>query len=89
MFKKTLTATLMLGASTVATAEDFDPAQHLAEHCTRCHTDSVYTRPNRRATSPAKLARITRRCEKNLATGLFDDEVDLLVKYLNDTYYKF
>jgi len=89
MFKLTLAAVALLGVSTTVAAEEFNPAQHLAEKCTSCHTDDFYTRPDRRAKSLGQLKRIVRRCETNLGTGLFDDEIDTLAVYLNDTYYKF
>jgi len=89
MLKQALTLSTLLLASHIAVAQDFDPAQHLADNCTRCHTDNFYTRPDRKAKSLASLGRIVRRCETNLGTGLFEDEVDELVTYLNDTYYKF
>jgi len=89
MFKQILIVGALLAFSTTASAEDFDPAQHLQEHCTRCHTDSMYTRTNRRAKSLPQLKRIVRRCETNLGTGLFDDEIKLMANHLNDAYYKF
>ena len=89
MYKQILTAGALLALSTASTAADFDPAQHVEEQCTRCHTDDIYTREKRRAKSIKQLGRIVRRCETNLATGLFDDELEEVVTYLNDTYYKF
>ena len=89
MFKQILTAGALLALATGASTEDFNPAQHHETQCTRCHGVDVYTRQNRRAKSLKQLGRIVRRCEANLATGLFDDELEELVTHLNDTYYKF
>ncbi len=89
MFRLILPAAVLLGFASSVAAEGFNPAQHLAEKCSSCHSDDFYTRPDRRAKSLGQLKRIVRRCETNLGTGLFDDEIDTLANYLNDTYYKF
>ena len=89
MFRHTLIIGALISLSTSATAEDFDPAHHLETQCSSCHGDTIYTRPDRRAKSLKQLGRIVRRCERNLATGLFDDEVDILTNHINETYYKF
>jgi cytochrome c553 len=79
---------LSLAAST-ATAEDFDAKSFLAEKCSSCHGTKVYSRPNPRVKSLDKLAAQVRRCDANVGTGLFDEDIDAVVKYLNVNFYKF
>jgi mono/diheme cytochrome c family protein len=79
---------LSLVASTAA-AEDFDAKSFLAEKCSSCHGTEVYSRPNPRVKSLDKLAVQVRRCDANVGTGLFDEDIDAVVKYLNVNFYKF
>lgn len=72
-----------------AQAGDFDPAQFLQDKCSRCHGSEVYSRPNPRVKSLDKLEAQVRRCDANVGTGLFDEDIAALVKHLNDSYYKF
>ena len=55
----------------------------------RCHDTSVYTRDNRRVTSYPGLQAQVERCDANLGTKLFPDDLALLVDHLNSNYYKF
>lgn len=66
------------------------------QHCIACHeriTDgapaSLYTRDNRLVTSLDGLRAQVRRCEQNLELRWFDEDVDNVVDYLNQTYYHF
>lgn len=70
-------------------AADFDPADFLAKHCTRCHDERVYTRDNRRSQNLQQLEAQVRRCDANFGTRLFDEDINTLVNYLNQHYYKF
>jgi cytochrome c553 len=86
---------LCLGASlactgTLAAAADAGHGKTLVQdNCTSCHDDGVYTRKDRKVTSLAGLGKQVRRCELSLGLQWFDDDVDDVVAYLNDTYYKF
>lgn len=60
-----------------------------ASQCLRCHGTEVFTRPDRKVTDLAALESQVRRCDANLDTNWFDDEVLDVVAYLNQTYYKF
>ena len=87
-YKLLVLATLLpLCASTQAA--DFDPAGFLAENCSRCHDERVYTRPERRVQNPQQLEAQVRRCDANFGTRLFDEDIATLVKHLNDNYYRF
>ncbi|MDX5152492.1 MAG: hypothetical protein R3188_08455 [Acidiferrobacterales bacterium] len=58
-------------------------------HCTACHTSTVYTRPNHTVKSIGGLVGRVNACSSNLGLNLSQDQVNDVVKYLNDTYYKF
>ena len=51
--------------------------------------DSIYTRPDHRVTTLPGLHKQVTRCEQSLGLTWFDDEVDAVATYLNDTFYKF
>lgn len=70
-------------------ASNFDPADFLAEHCSRCHDEQIYTRDDRRSQNLQQLEAQVRRCDANFGTQLFDEDITALVQYLNQHYYKF
>lgn len=83
------TFTSALLCNTSAQAVDFDAEHFVQEKCTRCHTDSVYSRPDRRMKSMDQLEAQVRRCDANVGTTLFDEEISAVVKFLDDQYYQF
>jgi len=86
----TLIATLLLSATGQLLAADIDHGKALKEeNCMGCHDDGVYTRKDRRVTSLEGLEKQVRRCELTLGLQLFDDDVNDVVSYLNQTFYKF
>jgi cytochrome c2 len=60
-----------------------------ASQCLKCHGTEVFTRPDRKVADLAALESQVRRCDANMDTNWFDDEVLDVVAYLNKTYYKF
>jgi hypothetical protein len=70
-------------------AQAADGKQLVEKNCTSCHDDSVYTRKDRRVTTLEGLKKQVKRCELNLGLKWFDDEVNAVADYLNDTYYRF
>lgn len=58
-------------------------------NCISCHGVETYTRPDRKITSLEALAARVRACDANLGTQLFDEDIDKITAYLNETYYKF
>jgi len=80
---------LTVTATGTAQAADFDPQQFLAEKCSGCHGTEVYSRPNPRVKNLAGLEAQVRRCDANIGTGLFEDDIAALVEHLNASYYKF
>jgi hypothetical protein len=86
----TVTCTLLLAGAPLAQAADAERGKKLvAENCTACHDDSVYTRKQRRVNSMDDLKKQVKRCEFNLDLAWFDEDVSDVVSYLNSTYYKF
>lgn len=63
-------------------------ALHQAQ-CTACHDSGVYTRENRRVRSVEGLLGQVEFCNKNLGGKLSREQVNDLVQYLNQAYYKF
>lgn len=82
-------AAVLFALASVATAADFDAADYHEKSCTRCHDDGVYTREDRRIQDYAKLEAQVARCDANLGTKLFPDDLQLLTDYLNDSFYHF
>ena len=72
-----------------AGAETFDPASYHQNTCMRCHGTEIYTRENRRVTSFRALQAQVARCDANLGTKLFPEDLGQLVKHLNEQYYRF
>jgi mono/diheme cytochrome c family protein len=76
-----------------------DAAKGAAMHekdCVACHVrrvggdgTSMYTRADRKATTPAKLKAQIALCNSELGTGYFPEEEEHVAAYLNLQYYKF
>lgn len=61
-----------------------------ASRCMECHTPASFADPaNRKVKDFAALEKQVRRCDANLSTNWFDDEILDVVAYLNQMYYKF
>ena len=64
--------------------------------CVSCHAakfagdpDRMYTRPDHRVKTPAKLLAQVQACNTNLAKGYFPEEEEHIAAYLNMQFYKF
>ena len=80
----------MVTISPATTAADTGHCQNLVkEHCSGCHDDGIYTREERRVTTLDGLQNQVRRCDINLGLKWFDDDINDVVTYLNNQYYKF
>lgn len=69
-----------------------DTAQGKALHdkqCVACHDSSVYTRANRRVKSPEGLIGQVNNCVRQTDAKLDRDQINNLVKYLDESFYKF
>ena len=82
-------ATAVLAAAIASPAGAFDAESYHAQNCMRCHDTSVYTREDRRIRSYPALQAQVERCDAQLETKLFPDDLAGLVDYLNDSYYQF
>ena len=80
----------LVGATNPLLAADSDQGKALhQEHCGRCHDDGVYTRKDRRVKDMAGLTRQVKRCEQSLGLTWFDEDINNVVTYLNESYYQF
>jgi hypothetical protein len=91
MYRNARIALASLSITLVAplNAADFQPDRYHEQNCTRCHDSTVYTRDDRRIGSYPALQSQVQRCDANLGTRLFPDDLGSLVDYLNDRYYHF
>lgn len=87
---------LSLPISSIAKAEANDsstPALSGAalyqNKCQGCHDTQVFTRPTRKIKTLESLGKQVRLCNHNLGTGWFDEEVDAVIHYLNQSFYHF
>jgi mono/diheme cytochrome c family protein len=88
----TLLVTMAIGSP----AQAADAQKLHQENCVSCHTSMVggdgselYTRENRLVKSFDSLVTQVNRCNVNLGTGWFDEEVESVARYLSENYYKF
>jgi mono/diheme cytochrome c family protein len=58
--------------------------------CLRCHqTNQLFTRKDRKVKTLPQLNSQVRKCDAQLNTHLFHDEIEDVVAYLNQAHYKF
>ncbi|HFC92125.1 MAG TPA: hypothetical protein ENJ51_04860 [Leucothrix mucor] len=63
---------------------------YAASDCVRCHqSNEMFTRKDRKVKTLIALNSQVRKCDSQLSTNLFDDEIEDVVAYLNKAYYKF
>jgi len=87
-----LISILLFTALPMQSALPVDSAQGKKLHdanCVKCHSTSVYTRPDRKITSLAALNERVVGCTHAAQVTLTDDEQKSLVQYLNEQFYKF
>ena len=94
MKKILLALTLMLGApslfaDSMLLGDGKKGEAIVGSHCVACHTSTIYTRPNRTVKSIGGLVARVNGCSANLGLNLSRDQVNDVVKYLNDSFYKF
>ena len=74
----------------IAELVDAHPGKLLHDaNCISCHDSKVYTREDHKMQDLTQLAAQVRRCDANLGTSLFDEELDQITEYLNKDFYKF
>ena len=81
----------VLAAGDAATGKTLHEKDCVACHARRFGGDpaKIYTRADRKATTPAKLNAQIAVCNSELGTGYFPEEEEHLATYLELTYYKF
>lgn len=73
-----------------ATAADIENGDDLHfENCTGCHQEEIYTQDNRNVRSMQRLVLQVRFCKDTLELSWFDEDVDDVAEFLNQTYYHF
>jgi len=88
---------LLLGTTSVAWAGNVDSGRELhQENCISCHQakmggdgSGIYTREDRRIDSYQALNDQVRRCKTSLGVPWPEHQIDDVITYLNETYYKF
>ena len=92
-----LLALAVSSGALAARATDVDAGRKLVEEkrCEACHArkagseaGAMYTRPERHVTSLSKLRSQVALCNSDLNLGLFPDEEEQVVEYLDATYYR-
>jgi len=70
--------------------------QLVKQHCIACHAaqfggdgSKIYTREDHKIKTSEGLLAQVERCNHNVGTHFNPDQINDIVKYLNDTYYKF
>lgn len=92
---RSILATFLIITASAAQADALllgDAAKGKALHdryCTGCHDNGVYTRADRSVGSAEGLIGRVKLCNTQLKTGLSKDEMNDVVKYLNDSFYRF
>jgi len=88
---------LLFTLSSVVHAADPQRGRELhKENCISCHASmmggdgtGIYTRPDRRIESLDALYKQVRRCKTSLGVPWPEDQIDDVVAYLNQNFYKF
>ena len=85
-----LSSLLFLAVASGAQAADPNEGKVLVDkNCYSCHGNEVYTRNERKVTTPDGLKKQVQRCELALGLRWFDDQIENATAYLNDSFYKF
>lgn len=92
LINKTLLANLitilLLSAPVYAFDSDNGKTLH-NENCVRCHDDSMYTRKDRKTQSYSLLRERIVQCEIMTELIWFEEEIDDVTAYLNESFYHF
>lgn len=76
--------------ASTAVGLDAHPGKILHDaNCISCHDAKVYTRVERKVLDYIQLAAQVKRCDANLGSRLFDEDLAQITDYLNQAYYKY
>lgn len=89
--KQILVTVLMMTAvvSLPATASDAVGKQLIDSQCQQCHDNSIYTRKNSIIQSLPELMARVEFCENANNKKWTDTQIEQVVKYLNNSFYKY
>ena len=87
----------LVGPPALAAADVAEGRKLVAQHkCENCHHNktlgdakAIYLRKDRRVTTMEKLKAQVTACNTELNIGLFPEDEEHIVAFLDDTYYKF
>ena len=80
----------LLTASHLLQAADIGNGKKLQQkNCMSCHDDGMYTREDRFIKEVSSLRTQVQRCESTLGLTWFDEEVNDVTAYLNESFYHF
>ena len=86
----------LMAAALLPGDSDNGKKMHDSSSCLSCHSqmtggkpDMLYTRSDRRVTSLGGLIKQVNGCNSMQKVGLDEDSVNDVVKYLNESFYKF
>ena len=57
--------------------------------CQKCHTSQDYTSEKRKVHDFSKLQWRVKRCDFTMDAGWFEEDIEDVVHYLNESFYKF
>ena len=81
---------VLLGASSLLSNDAGNGKDlYFKAKCQECHTPEDYISEKRKVKDFAKLQWRVKRCGFTMGAGWFDEDIDDVVKYLNENYYKF
>ncbi|MDC0933081.1 hypothetical protein OAR97_04465 [Arcobacteraceae bacterium] len=83
---------LLCTTNTFALSEQAEEGKELysSASCTQCHGDiGNFDLKNQKAQNIAELTTWVERCDAGLGTGWFPEEQISVVKYLDESYYKY
>jgi len=89
---------LMLSLSLSVHATEEHPGKEIHdEGCLSCHKGTkgrdhdaaFYMREDRKTKDYKRLHTMVQMCDSRMGTAMFDEDMQLVTDYLNDTYYKF
>ncbi len=92
---KILFTILFLGVTATAQAESVllgnaaNGKKLVQAHCTSCHGSEVYTRTGHTVHDSSALAKRVHFCSSRTGANFNDDQINDVVKHLNDTFYHF
>jgi len=77
----------------VATADEHPGKEIHDDNCLKCHKvthdEAFYTRKDRKTKDFKRLQSMVKMFDARMGTKMFDDEMEDVWNYLNDSYYKF